>query len=1284
MVAGVSPCANDQATVTVTENQAPNAGTDGALTVCDQGGATALFTQLTGADAGGTWTDPSGAAHSGSYAPATNGPGVYTYTVNAAAPCVADQAVVTVNEVTTPVAGPDGSVTLCSTDAPVDLSTLLVGADAGGTWTAPGGAAHASTVDPATDASGAYTYTIAAATPCPGDLAQITVTINTPPDAGADGLLSVCDQGGAASLFNQLAGADPGGTWTAPGGAAHGASYDPAVDVPGVFTYTVAGTAPCPADQATVTVSETSTPNAGADGTITLCATDASVDLFTLLTGADGGGTWAAPGGAAHSNTLDPASDASGVYTYTIAAVAPCTGDQAQVTVTINNPPNAGTDGVLTVCDQGGATAMFPQLTGADAGGTWTAPGGAAHGANYDPASDAPGVFTYTVAGTAPCPADQATVTVSETSTPNAGVDGTITLCSTDATVDLFTLLTGADGGGSWSAPGGAAHSNTLDPATDGSGVYTYTIAAVAPCNGDQAQVAVTINNPPNAGADGVLTVCDQGGATAMFPQLTGADGGGSWTAPGGAAHGANYDPTVDAPGVFTYTVAGTTPCPADQATVTVSETSTPNAGVDGTITLCATDASVDLFTLLTGADGGGTWAAPGGAAHSNTLDPATDGSGVYTYTIPAIAPCTGDQAQVTVTINNPPNAGADGVLTVCDQGGATAMFPQLTGADGGGTWTAPGGAAHGASYDPAVDAPGVFTYTVAGTAPCPADQATVTVSETSTPNAGADGTITLCSTDASADLFTLLTGADGGGTWAAPGGAAHSNTLDPATDASGVYTYTIVAVAPCTGDQAQVTVTINNPPNAGADGVLTVCDQGGATAMFPQLTGADGGGTWTAPGGAAHGANYDPTVDAPGVFTYTVAGTTPCPADQATVTVSETSTPNAGADGTITLCATDASVDLFTLLTGADGGGTWAAPGGAAHSNTLDPATDGSGVYTYTIAAVAPCTGDQAQVTVTINNPPNAGTDGVLTVCDQGGATAMFPQLTGADAGGTWAAPGGAAHSDSYDPATDAPGVFTYTVAGTASCAADQATVTVSETSSPNAGSDGTITICASDASLDLFTLLTGADGGGTWTAPGGAVHSSTLDPATDGSGVYTYTIAAVAPCTGDQAQVTVTINNPPDAGADGVLTVCDQGSATDMFAQLTGSDGGGTWTDASGAAHSDSYDPAIDAPGVFTYTVAGTAPCPADQATVTVSETSSPNAGSDGAITLCASDASVDLFTLLTGADGGGSWAAPGGAPHSNTLDPATDGTGVYTYTIAAVAPCTGDQTQVTVTIN
>ncbi|MBS1581426.1 MAG: hypothetical protein JST66_04410, partial [Bacteroidetes bacterium] len=1283
-VAGTAPCANATATVTVTENAMPNAGLDGLLSICSNGAATNLFPLLAGAQGGGSWTAPGGAPFSGTYDPAVDATGTYTYTVAGTAPCANDQAVVTVTESGPPNAGTDGTLTTCSNSGTSNLFLQLAGAQGGGTWTAPGGGAFSGTYDPAVHAAGVYTYTVAGVAPCGNDQATVTVSENVAPSAGADGIATTCGNGAAVNLFGQLVGAQAGGTWTAPGGGAFSGTYDPAVDAPGIYTYTVTGVAPCLNDQAVVTVTENAAPNAGVDGILATCSNSGTTNLFTLLVGAQAGGTWTAPGGGAFSGTYDPAVDASGIYTYILAGIAPCGNDQATVIVTEGLALSAGVDGALTICSNGSAVGLLAQLAGAQAGGTWTAPGGGAFSGTYDPTVDAPGIYTYTVAGVAPCLSDQATVAVQEIGAPNAGANGTLTTCSNSSTNNLFGALVGAQGGGFWTAPGGGAFGGTYDPPVDGPGVYTYTIAGIAPCGNDQSTVTVTETAAPDAGTDGSLTTCDISAPTNLFGTLAGAQAGGTWTAPGGGAFSGTYDPAVDVPGAYIYTVPGVAPCLNDQATVNVTENTAPNAGADGTLTTCSNSGTTNLFGQLAGAQGGGTWMGPGGGAFSGTYDPAVDAPGIYLYTIVGPVPCGSDQASVTVTENAAPNAGLDGILTVCSNGAAVGLFAELTGAPAGGTWTTPGGAAFSGTYDPAVDAPGLYTYTVAGTAPCASDQAVVTVQESQAPSAGSNGLLSICTNSAAAVLFTQLTGADLGGTWTDPNGDPFGGIYDPASDVPGAYTYTVAGPLPCGSDQAIVTVVETAGPFAGADVIFGICSANAPTNLFPQLPGAQPGGTWTGPLGGPFSGVYDPATDGSGAYTYTVAGSGPCAADQAVVNVVEGQAPHAGADAILDICSDSPAASLFPLLVGAQPGGTWTAPGGGAFGGTYDPAVNGSGVYTYSVPNAPPCLGDQATVTVTEHAAPNPGADAATTVCDQGAAIDLFDELPGADAGGTWTAPGGAAHNTMYDPVTDAPGTYTYTVAGVAPCGAAQSIVVVQETGAPSAGVDGSLTLCPTSGATDLFNALTGADPGGTWTAPGGAAHSSLLDPAVDAAGVYTYTIAAVVPCAGDQSQVTVAINAAPDAGTDGATTVCDQGAAIDLFNELTGADAGGTWTAPGGAAHSNLYDPSVDPPGTYTYTVVGTAPCGAAQSVVVVQETGTPNAGTNGTVTLCSTSGATDLFNALVGADPGGAWTAPGGAAHSNLLDPAVDAVGVYTYTIAAVAPCAGDQSQVTVAIN
>ena len=104
-------------------------------------------------------------------------------------------------------------------------------------------------------------------------------------------------------------------------------------------------------------------------------------------------------------------------------------------------------------------------------------------GGQYDPATMTPGVYTYTITGAAPCTNATATVTVTETTAADAGTDGAITLCSNGVATGLFAQLGGSpDAGGTWMDPNGVAHSAHLHPGTDVAGVYTYSLAAQAPC----------------------------------------------------------------------------------------------------------------------------------------------------------------------------------------------------------------------------------------------------------------------------------------------------------------------------------------------------------------------------------------------------------------------------------------------------------------------------------------------------------------------------------------------------------------------------------------------------------------------------------------------------------------------------------------------------------------------------------------------------------------------------------------------------------------------------------
>jgi hypothetical protein len=268
---------------------------------------------------------------------------------------------------------------------------------------------------------------------------------------------------------------------------------------------------------------------------------------------------------------------------------------------------------------------------------------------------------------------------------------------------------------------------------------------------------------------------------------------------------------------------------------------------------------------------------------------------------------------------------------------------------------------------------------------------------------------------------------------------------------------------------------------------------------LFAQLGGSpDAGGAWS------------PTLAGAGTYTYTVNATAPClTAATATVTVSEQVQPNAGTNGSLTICigSTVTAAQLFAQLGGTpSAGGTWS------------PTLAGAGVYTYTINATAPCTtAATATVTVTAQAQPNAGTNGTLSICDGTTVTAaqLFARLGGSpDAGGTWS------------PALAGVGTYTYTVMATAPCTNATATVVVTSIGSLTPTFSVINTVCPGST---LSPLPTTSNNGitGTWSP---ALNNTTTT-------TYTFTPDAGQCASTTTLTITVADNQPPTITCPGNL---------------------------------------------------------------------------------------------------------------------------------------------------
>ena len=467
---------------------------------------------------------------------------------------------------------------------------------------------------------------------------------------------------------------------------------------------------------------------------------------------------------------------------------------------------------------------------------------------------------------------------------------------------------------------------------------------------------------------------------------------------------------------------------------------------------------------------------------------------------------------------------------------------------------------------------------------------------------------------------------------------------------------------------------------------------------MFGELTGEDSGGTWTDDDatGALTVSDVDITTLTIGSysFTYSITAANGC-TNSTTVTITvedapESGTVNAPMEFCISDIVTAQSFDLFDLLEGEDQTGVWLDDDstGALSGNlvTIDGLSTGTYNFTFNVDDIGTC--DDVLVTVSIVINDTSGptvTSATQDFCDSatiadlsatGTTIQWYDELTGGSAlVGTLALVDGETY---YATQTDA----------TTSCESSvrtEVTVTIYQSSNPGNASATAIAECNNNNNIDLNTGLDGSqDAGGVWqdTDGTGALTGNIFDATGIAAGTYqfTYFVTASAPCVDDSITITVTIDEPLNAGTDNVLDVCSNNGTTDLFTLIGSADTGGTWSPALSSG-TGVFDPLVDVDGTYTYSL--TNACGTDTSEVIVTVTQAPIAGVDTSVTICVIDGVTDLFPLLGSAHTGGVWS-PTLTSATGEFDPTVDAAGVYTYTVVAVAPCLADAVaQVTVTV-
>jgi gliding motility-associated-like protein len=961
----------------------------------------------------------------------TAGNYVFTYTVPSTGVCPDGVTTVSiqVNQVySSGTASAANPATFCVVDLPTafDLSTLLDNEDPNGQWTqglTSSGTIVTSPIDLSGYSPNTYNFTYTqnvSPNPCPEQSTTVQVVVLQNPNAGIADNKTFCENELAGNspfnLFDALDGSQDNnlGIWRDASNTTISNTLDlTSLNVAGSpysYNYTI-DNGSC-SDTEIITITVEPAPESGTDnGPIAFCQglAPASYNLFDLLTGEDQTGIWYSGldnTGAVVSNPVDLSGLTPGDYNFTfdVNAIGSCDDVLVTVTVTINPLPNTGTPTPIILCENdltaNSPLDLFGQLTGEDAGGTWTDDNtsGALTGSNVNLTSLAIGSynFSYTITDVNGC-SNSSTVVITVEDAPESGTDnGPIAFCQglAPASYNLFDLLTGEDPTGIWYSGldnTGAVVSNPVDLSglTPGDYNFTFDVNAIGSCDDVLVTVTVTINPLPNTGTPTPAIFCENDLAgnspLNLFGQLAGEDAGGTWTddSTSGALTGSNVNLTSLAIGSynFSYTITDVNGC-INSSTVVITvedapESGTANAPIEFCVAAITTGQTYNLFDLLTGEDQTGVWNDDdaSGALSGNlvTLDGLATGIYNFTFDVNAIGSCDDVLVTVSIIINDTPAPSAAPIQEFCDSA-AVSELVVTTGSTIQWYENATGGTALLGTTS-LINGEDYFATQTDATTGCESSVRTlVTATIYISPKSGNVIPIIECNTNNAIDLFTALDGTqDAGGTWQDTDGtgALSGNIFDATGLAAGDYQfrYLVTASSPCIDSFTDITVTLEPPLNAGSNNTLDVCSDNGTIDLFTLIGSADTGGTWS-PAMASGTGVFDPLVDAPVTYTYTL--TNACGTVSSEVDVTVTLAPNAGTDNTAAICVIDGQTDLFPFLgTSAQSGGTWS-PLLASGTGMFDPDVDIAQVYTYTVTAVSPCPpNSSAQITVTVSDSP-------------------------------------------------------------------------------------------------------------------------------------------------------------------------------------------------------------------------------------------------------------------------------------------------------------------------
>jgi gliding motility-associated-like protein len=494
MLNTVPGCPAVFSTLTVDENLIPNAGVTSSILVCPNAQPFSMTEQLLGTpDQNGFWFNNINQPANNIFDPAVDLPGTYRYFVGAFIPCPNQEAFLTIEFTNTNPSGSSGSLNICANGASVNMIDYLGGTPApGGFWTNPQGQITDNLFNPLSENPGTYSYYYPNVG-CSSQSTPLTITETSPPNAGVDATINLCQNANPIDLDNYLSGAQTTGYYTNSAGTTIPDQYSIAQAGTTVLTYTVASTV-CPNDQSVLTINIGSPPPAPTPITLNFCSTDSDENL-DLYYPTIPNQLWTNSAGVPVTTVFDPTIGSQN-YTITSLSSNTCPSPTAVVSMIVDQPTFSNTIVDYSVCEslnQIDLETILPQLN--YAGGTWLNDEQSIITSiisNLTPSFEA---YTFISPEVGECASSELTIQLQIDESVYAGNDNSASLCISDNGVDLNSLLSiSSNPLGEWMYNNNFQVSSNFDPSSSSAGLYYYQLPANGACPGDEAIISMFVD----------------------------------------------------------------------------------------------------------------------------------------------------------------------------------------------------------------------------------------------------------------------------------------------------------------------------------------------------------------------------------------------------------------------------------------------------------------------------------------------------------------------------------------------------------------------------------------------------------------------------------------------------------------------------------------------------------------------------------------------------------------------------------------------------------------------